>query len=218
MNVLVLGASGMVGQGVLRECLGAADVHTVVSLVRQPSRHRHPKLYELVVRDLADLDGVELELRGIDACFFCIGISVSGLSEAAYTRTTYDLTLAVAETLARIRPGMTFVYVSGAGTDSTEQGRTMWARVKGRTENALLRLPLKAYMFRPGLIRPMDGIVSKTRLYRLTYMLAAPLLPLIGMLLPSQMTTTRQMGHAMLQLARRGSDKRIFETRDINAL
>lgn len=218
MNVLVLGASGMVGQGVMRECLAANDVHTVVSLVRQPSRHRHPKLYELVVPDLTDLSSIESELRGIDACFFCIGISVSGLDEAAYTRVTYDLTLAVAEQLARIRPGVTFVYVSGAGTDSTEQGRTMWARVKGRTENALLTLPLAAYMFRPGLIRPLDGIVSKTPLYRMTYRLTAPLLPLAGLVAPAHVTTTRQMGRAMLQVARHGPEKRVLETRDINAL
>ncbi|MBS0448482.1 MAG: NAD(P)H-binding protein [Proteobacteria bacterium] len=218
MNVLLLGASGMVGQGVLRECLDAHDVHTVVSLVRQPSRLRHPKLYELVVRDLACLDDVQFELRGIDACFFCIGVSASGLNEAAYMRVTYDLTLAVAETLARVRPDMTFVYVSGAGTDSSERGKTMWARVKGRTENALLQLPLKAYMLRPGLIRPLDGIVSKTPLYRTAYMLTRPFLPLVGALAPNHITTTRQVGRAMLQLARRGSDKRILEMRDINAL
>lgn len=208
----------MVGQGVLRECLNAADVHTVVSLVRQPSRHRSPKLYELVVRDLLDLAPVEAELSAIDACFFCIGVSASGLDEAAYMHVTYDLTLRVAEQLARIRPQMTFIYVSGAGTDSTERGRTMWARVKGRTENALLTLPLKATMFRPGLIRPLDGIVSKTRLYRFTYRLMAPLLPLIELVAPGQITTTSQMGRAMLQVARHGSEKRVLETRDINAL
>jgi uncharacterized protein YbjT (DUF2867 family) len=218
MKVLVLGASGMVGQGVLRECLRADDVDTVVSLLRQPSRQRQPKLHELVVPDLTDLAAVESELRGLDACFFCIGVSVSGMTEAQYTRTTCDLTLSVAETLARINPQMTFIYVSGAGTDSSEQGRSMWARVKGRTENALLRLPLRAFMFRPGGIRPMDGIVSKTPLYRRLYQLSAPLLPLLAKLLPNQMTTTRQMGRAMLQIARHGAAKRVLETRDINAL
>jgi uncharacterized protein YbjT (DUF2867 family) len=208
----------MVGQGVLRECLEADDVSTVVSLLRHPSRQRHQKLHELVVPDLMNLSLVESELAGVDACFFCIGVSAGGMTEAAYLRVTHDLTLAVAETLARIDPQMTFIYVSGAGTDSSEHGRTMWARVKGRTENALLSLPFKAHMFRPGLIRPMDGIVSKTPLYRYTYRLMAPLLPIVGALAPNQVTTTRQMGRAMLQIARAGSPLRILETRDINAL
>jgi uncharacterized protein YbjT (DUF2867 family) len=139
------------------------------------------------------------------------------MKEADYARVTYDLTVAAAQTLSRVNPGMTFIYVSGAGTDSTEHGRVMWARVKGRTENALLRLPLKAYMFRPGLIQPLDGIKSKTPAYRLLYSLTEPLLPLLRWALPNQVTTTREVGQAMLAVAKHGYTSRILETRDLRA-
>ena len=154
MNVLIFGATGMVGQGVLRECLLAGDVERVTAVGRTPTGIQHAKLRDLRVPDLMDYRSVEADLRGFDACFFCLGVSSAGMDEARYTRLTYDLTLAAAEVLARLNPQMTFVYVSGVGTDSTERGSIMWARVKGRTENALRRLPFKGvYLFRPSVIQ-----------------------------------------------------------------
>ena len=218
MKVLIFGASGMVGQGVLRECLLAPDVISVVTVGRSASGQQHPKLRELVHPDLLNYSAIEAELSGFDACFFCLGVSSAGLSEADYTRISYGYTLAAAETLARLNPQMTFTYVSGAGTDSTEQGRSMWARVKGKTENALLRLPFKgAYMFRPGMIQPLHGIRSKTASYQMLYTLLGPLLPLLRRLFPRQITTTEQVGRAMLVVARRGAAKHILESPDIIA-
>jgi uncharacterized protein YbjT (DUF2867 family) len=160
---------------------------------------------------------LDAQMAGFDACFFCLGVSSSGMSESDYDRLTFGLTLAVATTLSRINPGMTFIYVSGAGTDTSEKGRATWARVKGRTENALLRLPLNAYMFRPGLIQPLDGIQSKTPAYRLLYGLSKPILPLLRWALPNRILTTRDIGRAMLNVARHGYEKRVLETRDIRA-
>jgi uncharacterized protein YbjT (DUF2867 family) len=209
----------MVGQGVLRECLLDASVGRVVTLGRTPTRQSHPKLREIVHGDLFHLSSVEDQLTGLDACFYSLGVSAAGLSEAEYARVNYDMTLAVAETLVRLNPAMTFVYVSGTGTDSSERGRVMWARVKGRTENALLRLPFKAaYMLRPGLIVPMHGVQSKTRLYRVFYKLMTPLLPALKALFPRSIITTEQLGRAMLRLARSGYSKKILETRDLAAL
>ena len=179
---------------------------------------RDAKLREIVHGDLSSYAGIERELTGFDACFFCLGVSSSGMKEAEYERVTYGLTLAAAEMLSRVNPGMTFIYVSGAGTDSSERGRIMWARVKGRTENALLRLPLKAFMFRPGLIEPLDGIQSKTAVYRVFYKLGGPLLPVLRWALPNQVVTTREIGRAMLAVARRGYEKRILEAKDIRAV
>jgi uncharacterized protein YbjT (DUF2867 family) len=218
MKVLIFGATGMVGQGVLRECLADPSVTRVLTVGRAATGLANPKLEELVHSDLADLVPVEQRLSGFDACFFPLGVSSSGMREAEYERITYTLTLAVADALSRLNPGMTFIYVSGAGTDSTEKGRVLWARVKGRTENALLRLPLRAYMFRPGVIQPQDGIRSKTPSYRLFYSVAAPLLPLLRRLLPNQILTTREIGQAMLAVAKHGYPKPILETRDIRAV
>jgi uncharacterized protein YbjT (DUF2867 family) len=219
MRVLLFGATGMVGQGVLRECLLDTGVEHVLAVGRSATGQRHPKLRELVVPDLHDLAAVEGALAGFDAGFFCLGVSAAGMSEAQYTRVTYDLTLDVARTLARLNPGMTFVYVSGAGTDSSERGRTMWARVKGRTENAILALPFRAaYMFRPGFIQPLHGIRSKTALYRLVYAAFAPLTPLLRRLAPSAVTTTERVGRAMLAVARRGFPRPHVEARDIDTL
>ena len=161
MNVLIFGATGMVGQGVLRECLLDPGVASVLSIGRSSTGVSHPKLREIVHSDLTNYAPIESQLTGLDACFFTLGVTSAGLTEEQYARITYDLTLSTAETLARLNPGMTFVYVSGQGTDSTECGRVMWARVKGRTENALLRLPLKACIFRPGLIGPRFGARSQ---------------------------------------------------------
>ena len=219
MNVLIFGASGMLGQGVLRECLLASDVAQVRTVGRTKLGQIDAKLSELVHADLMDLSGVEGQLTGFDACFFTLGTSAAGLSEAQYNRVTYDLTLAVAEVLARLNPQMTFVYVSGAATDSTEQGRVMWARVKGRTENALMRLPFKAvYLFRPGVIAPLDGIVSKTPVYRVFYSLTKPLLAVTRALFPNALATTRSIGQAMLEAARHGAPQAICEIKDIAAL
>ncbi|MFJ7793966.1 NAD(P)H-binding protein [Pseudomonas sp. NPDC096950] len=218
MKALIFGATGMVGQGVLRESLLAADVEQVVVVGRTAVEATNPKLQSLVVPDLTRLSAVEAQLQGFDACFFCLGVSSSGMDEAQYARLTYDLTLAVAEVLARLNPGMTFVYVSGAGTDSTEKGKSMWARVKGRTENALLRLPFKAvYLFRPGMIQPLNGAVSKTSVYRWTYIVMAPLMPLLRWLFPRQVLTTVSVGQAMLEVARHGAASAVLEAPAIQA-
>lgn len=218
MKILILGATGMIGQGVLRECLNASDVDEVVSLGRRAGGVQHPKLTELVQGKLLELTSIEAELQNIDACFFCLGISSVGMTESDYSRVTYDLTLSVAKTLARLNPGMTFIYVSGVGTDSTEKGRKMWARIKGKTENALLQLSLKAYMFRPNLIEPMDGISSRTPAYRMFYALAKPILMVIRTMKPTAILTTRDIGHAMLNVARGRASKPILEIHDIKSL
>lgn len=219
MKVLLFGATGMVGQGVLRECLQAADVECVLTVGRTATGQQHPKLRERVHPDLLDYRAIESELKPFDACFFCLGVSSAGMTEAAYARLTHDVTLAAAQTLARLNPLMTFVYVSGAGTDSTEQGRSMWARVKGKTENALLRLPFKAvYLFRPGMIQPLHGVRSKTAAYRIAYTLLRPLLPLLRALLPKVVLSTESMGLAMLAVARHGAAKPVLEAGDISAM
>ena len=180
---------------------------------------RHEKLHEIVHRDLLNFSAIEGELRGHDACFFCLGVTSVGMTEAEYRRVTYDMTMAAAETLVRLNPGMTFVYVTGAGTDSSEQGRVMWARVKGATENALLRLPFKgAYMFRPAVIQPLHGIRSKTRLYQVFIDVLGPLLSLGRRWLPQYVTTTEQVGKAMIAVARKGGGRGVLESVDINAL
>ncbi|HTP54441.1 MAG TPA: epimerase [Thermoplasmata archaeon] len=219
MKVLLFGGSGMVGQGVLRECLLDPSVERVLSVGRRPLGQRAPKLEELVRPDLADLTDVEERLRGFDAAFFPLGVSSVGKSEAEFRAVTYDLTLSVATRLARLNPGMTFVYVSGAGTDSTEQGRAMWARVKGATENALLKLPFRAaYMFRPGVIRPLHGIRSKTAGYRVAYQLLAPFLWVARRIAPDSMTTTEAVGRAMIRVVALGAPGPIVSTREINRL
>jgi uncharacterized protein YbjT (DUF2867 family) len=218
LKVILFGATGMVGQGVLRECLLDPEVDEVLSIGRSAVGQAHPKLRELVHPDLLDLSAVESRLSGFDACFFCLGVSSAGMKEQDYRRVTFDITLAAARTLARVNPALTFVYVSGAGTDSSERGRSMWARVKGETENALLRLPFKAVMFRPAGIVPLHGITSKTRLYRVAYALTRPLWSLLLGAFPQYVTTIEQVGRAMLRVARQGVSRPVLETRDINAL
>jgi uncharacterized protein YbjT (DUF2867 family) len=216
MNVILFGATGMVGQGVLRECLLAPDIERILSIVRSPSGQQHAKLREIVLNDFFDLSPIEPELSGYDACFFTLGVSSAGMPEAQYHHLTYDLTMTAAQSLARLNPNMTFIYVSGASTDSTESGRTMWARVKGKTENALLRLPFKAaYMFRPGFIQPLHGAVSKTKAYRIIYAVTTPIFPLLKMLFPKHVATTENIGRAMLNVARHGFHKKILEASDI---
>ena len=214
MKVILFGASGMVGQGVLRECLRAADVERVTVVGRTSIGAVDPKLVEVIHVDFTDFTPVAAQLAGHDACLFCLGVSSAGMTEADYKRVTYDYTLAAAKVV--VAPTLVFIYVSGAGTKAT--GRSMWARVKGETENALLAMPFKAaYMFRPAGIQPMHGVKSKTRSYRIGYMIAWPLLPLLRVLLPSAMTTTERVGLAMLDAVRSGAPS-IVTSRDINRL
>jgi uncharacterized protein YbjT (DUF2867 family) len=218
MNVVIFGASGMVGQGVLLECLRDTGVERVLVVGRSSAGRQHAKLREALVKDLFDVASYAGELTGLDACFFCLGVSSAGMSETAYRHITYDLTVAIAQELAARNPALCFVYVSGAGTDSTERGRTTWARVKGATENALLRMPFRsAFMFRPGLIQPLDGIRSKTRAYQMVLVLAGPVLPLLRRAFPKSISTTREIGQAMLAVARNGWPRSLLEPKDIHA-
>jgi uncharacterized protein YbjT (DUF2867 family) len=217
VKVVLFGATGMVGQGVLRECLLDADVEGVLAIVRNSRLPKHEKLREIVHQDVSDLSAIEDRLSGLDACFFCLGVSAVGMKEEAYRRLTYDLTISVARTLAKLNPPMTFIYVSGAGTDSTERARLMWARVKGRTENALLQMPFKAvYLFRPAYIQPLHGVRTKTAWYGAVYALMRPLYPLWKMLFPNYVTTTECVGRAMLNATKRGFPNPVLENRDIN--
>jgi uncharacterized protein YbjT (DUF2867 family) len=218
MKVVIFGASGMVGQGALRECVLARDVESVIVVGRTAlGGSIDPKVTEIVHKDFDDFTAIAPKLAGTDACLFCLGVSSAGMSEAAYTRITYDTTIAAAKTLLSVSPASIFIYVSGAGTDAKARG--MWARVKGKTENALLALPFKAaYMFRPAGIQPLHGIKSKTRSYRIFYYALWPVLPLLRVVLPSAMTTTERMGLAMLNLVRSGAPSSVVSTREINRL
>ena len=219
MKVILFGATGMVGQGVLRECLLDADVESVLAIGRSPTGQRHAKLREIVHSDFLDYSAIESGLAGYDACFFCLGVSSVGINEERYRHLTYDITLAAARTLARLNPQMVFVYVTGRGTDATEKGSLMWARVKGKTENDLLELPFKAaYMFRPAGIQPLHGIRSKTAWVQAIYVGAAPLLSLLNRVAPKYMTTTEQVGRAMIKVARDGFPRPVLESEDINKL
>lgn len=219
MKVLIFGATGMIGQGVLRESLLDPQIEQVTAVGRNRTGQRHPKLREVVHADMDDLGPVMPQLAGHDACFFCLGVSSSGMSEADYTRVTHDLTLTVARPLAALCPDMAFIYVSGSGADSSERGRVMWARVKGKTENALRELPFRAsFVVRPGFIQPMHGIRSRTRLYNALYAVLSPLYPLWKALFPGLVTSTEQLARAMIAVARDGTAKYVLETRDINAI
>jgi uncharacterized protein YbjT (DUF2867 family) len=214
MKVILFGATGMVGQGVLRECLRDETVDNVLVIGRNSIGRTHPKLRELRRPDMFDFGGVTVELQGYDACFFCLGVSSAGLNEADYTRLTFNLTLGWAKVLAGINPSMTFVYVSGAGTG----GKSMWAQVKGRTENALLELFPKSYMFRIGALRAMHGERSKTRWTRILYSVSRPLWPLLQAIAPGTLITTEELGRAMVHVARAGAPKRVLENRDLRVI
>lgn len=219
MKVIVTGATGMVGKGVLLECLEHAGVAQVLSLGRTPLGMAHPKLEEVVHRDLFHLAAVEQELSGYDACFFCLGASSVGMKEADYFQVTHELTVAVARAVLRLNPGLVFIYVSGAGTDSTESGSSMWARVKGKTENDLLRMGFKAaFMFRPGYIHPRKGVRPRTAIYRVLMPLLTPFYPVFKALFPSHVTTTEKVGLAMIHAVQRGYPKPVLAPHDINAL
>jgi uncharacterized protein YbjT (DUF2867 family) len=215
VKVLLFGATGMIGQGVLRECLRDDNVEHVLTIGRRATGQTHPKLREIVHADLMNLAPLQHELKRVDACFFCLGVSALGLSEDEYSRITYDLTLAVAHALVAANPAMTFIYVSGAATDSTERGRAMWARVKGRTENALLRLPFRSFMFRPGAIIPLHGIRSSTMWYNAIYALIRPFYPILRRIAPGMFTTTDQVGRAMIAVAQLGYPSHILEMSDL---
>jgi uncharacterized protein YbjT (DUF2867 family) len=209
----------MVGQGVLRECLRDPDVESILAVIRNASLPQHDKLREVILQDVSDLAAIEGKLSGYDACFFCLGVSSVGMKEETYRRVTYDLTVSVARTLANLNPTMTFIYVSGAGTDSTERGRLMWARVKGRTENALLQMRFKAvFLFRPGYVQLLHGIRTKTAWYGAFYAVMRPFYPVLKMLFPNYVTTTECVGHAMLSVTKRGFPKPVLENRDINVM
>ena len=219
IKAIITGATGMVGEGVLHECLLHPDIESVLVINRRPCNIQHPKLKEIIHENFFDFSAIEDQLSGYNACFFCLGISSVGMKEDKYSKVTYDLTLGFATTLAKLNPEMIFCYVSGAGTDSTEKGKMMWARVKGKTENDLMKLPFKkAYMFRPGVIVPLHGIKSRTPLYRIPYMLMAPLLPLLEAAFPKYVTTTERLGRAMIHVAKQGAAKAVLESSDINAV
>ncbi|HEU4693508.1 MAG TPA: hypothetical protein VFS23_34330, partial [Vicinamibacterales bacterium] len=209
--------TGMVGAGALIECLADARVRSVLVVTRSPTGRSHPKLREVLHRDFFNYDSLAGDFAVCDACFFCLGVSSVGMNEPDYTRMTYDLTLAAARAMVAANPRMTFCYVSGVGTDSTERGRTMWARVKGRTENALLALPFAAaYMFRPGYIQPVGGVRSKTAWVQAALTVVAPLYPVLRPLLRG--TTTSNFGQALIEVAASRYRKRILYSKDINAL
>jgi uncharacterized protein YbjT (DUF2867 family) len=218
MKVILFGATGMVGQGVLRQCLRDPNVESVLTIGRTPTGVNHRKLRDLIRPDLFHYADLADDFAAFDACFFTLGVTAAGKSEPEYARITYDLTIAAARALADANPRMIFIYVSGLGTDTGEQGRVMWARIKGRTENALLRLPFTAYAFRPGVIEPSHGESSKTTSYRILYTLTKPVLSALRRALPNHILTTEQIAHAMLNVARYGAKKRILEPRDIRAL
>ncbi|MBI3791506.1 MAG: NAD(P)H-binding protein [Gemmatimonadetes bacterium] len=219
MRVLLFGASGMIGSGVLHECLADPRVTRVTAVVRAPLGRTDPKLREVLHQDFTDYAPLAGVMADADACFFCLGVSAVGLDEAAYTRLTHDLTLTCARAQLAANRDCVFCYVSGQGTDSTERGRAMWARVKGRTENALLALGFRAaYMFRPGFIQPMAGVRSKTGWYQAIYTVMAPLSPLLTRVLPGVATTSVRMARAMITVAISGFPSRVVTTRDINAL
>jgi uncharacterized protein YbjT (DUF2867 family) len=219
MKAILFGATGMVGQGVLRECLFDPDVTEVLSVGRSPSGVQHAKLKEVLHDDFIDFSKIEAQLAGYDACFFCLGVSSIGMDPERYRHLTYDVTMAAAKTLARLNPGMVFTYVTGKGTDQTEQSRLGWARVKGKTEADLLKLPFKAaYMFRPSGIQPLHGVRSKTGWINVVYALSGPLLSWMVRATPNHMTTSEQLGRAMIKVARDGYPKPVLESADINAV
>ncbi|CAM3830523.1 hypothetical protein [Smaragdicoccus niigatensis] len=216
MKLIVFGATGMVGQGVLLECLRDPRVTDVLVVGRAPATEAHVKMRELIVPDLENLAGHSAELTGFDGCLFCVGVSSVGMDEASYRRVTYDLTLAVARRLAELNPGSTFAYVSGAGTNTN--GRQMWARVKGATEDALQELALDVYLFRPGIIIPLDGIKSRVRWYNAVYTATRPVFALIKRLAPASQVTSREIGRAMLAVAAGGYPTRILGNREMHEL
>jgi uncharacterized protein YbjT (DUF2867 family) len=219
MKVLLFGATGMVGKGVLLECLEDHRITSVLAISRSPCGVTHPKLEEALHADFFDYASIQRRFVDREACFFCLGVSSIGMDEAMYRHLTFDLAVAAAQSIADVNADLTFCYVSGTGTDSTERGRVMWARIKGRTENALLALPFKrAYMFRPGYIQPLKGVRSKTGWYQAAYTVVGPIFGVMHGMFPKYVTTTVAMGRAMIHVAWYGEEKRVLETADINRI
>ncbi len=212
LKVIVTGATGMVGEGVLHECVLHPDIGEILVLTRKSSGYIHPKVKEIVHEDFFDLSSIEQQLKEYDACFFCLGVSSVGMKEEEYTRMTYTLTMHVATTLVKNITNMTFCYISGAGTDSTETGKSMWARVKGKTENDLLKLPFKnVYLFRPGYMHPTKGLKNTLSYYK--YL--SWLYPVLRFAFPSAASTLKELGLAMINSALRGYEKQILNVKDI---
>jgi len=218
MNVIVFGASGMVGQAVLREVLAEARIDKILVIGRTPLPERPDRVREIVHGDFYDFSALADDVTGYDACFFCLGVSSTGKKEPEYRRITYDITMAAATVLAEVDPSMAFLYVSGMGTDSSERGRLMWARVKGATENALLSLPFRAYGIRPGFILPVHGVRTKTRLYDVAYRVTGWMYPVLKRVAPGYVMTSEELGRAMIVVAVDLPDQRVWATKDLKAL
>ncbi|RMD91848.1 MAG: NAD-dependent epimerase/dehydratase family protein [Calditrichaeota bacterium] len=217
MKAIITGSTGMIGKGVLLECLDDPRVEEVLLINRRPVGIAHPKIKEIIHRDFRDFSSIKDQLVGYDACFYCMGVSSAGMSEAQYTEITYTMTQALATILHQLNPEMTFIYVSGAGTDSSEKGRIMWARVKGKTENMILNLGFQdAYVFRPGIILPERGVTSRTKLYRVFYFVTRPFFPLMKKM--NAVTTTRKIGRAMINLCYHSQTQKRVESVDINRI
>lgn len=215
IKTIITGATGMVGEGVLHECLLHPDVESVLVINRKPCNIQHEKLSEIIHKDFADLSGIEEFLSGYNACHFCAGISSIGKNEDEYKLITYDLTISFARTLSKLNPEMTFCYISGTGTDSTEKGKSMWARIKGKTENDLMKLPFKAaYMFRSGYIQPTKGLKNTYKIYKAL----APSYPVLKFLFPKYVITLEEVGRAMINTVLKGYNKNILECEDIRKL
>jgi nucleoside-diphosphate-sugar epimerase len=212
IKTIITGATGMVGEGVLHECLLHADVESVLVINRKPYGVKHKKLKEIIHKDFFNLSEIEEQLKGYNACYFCAGVSSIGKKEDEYKRITYDLTMNFANTLVKLNPDIIFCYVSGVGTDSTEKGKSMWARVKGKTENDLLKLPFKdAYIFRPGYIQPTKGLKNAYRAYKIF----APFYPIVKLLFSKYATTLKEIGQAMINVTLYSSERKILECKDI---
>ncbi|HEX4825075.1 MAG TPA: NAD-dependent epimerase/dehydratase family protein [Candidatus Polarisedimenticolaceae bacterium] len=218
MNVLLFGATGMIGRAALLESLRDGRVRSVLAVGRRPTGVTDSKLRDVVVEDLFDLSAVKDELPACDACFYCLGAASYGMTEAEYSRLTYDLTLSVASSIAAVNTRIAFCFISGDGADPSERGRTMWARVKGKTENALLRMPFRAFIFRPGYIQPLDGIRTRVTHYRILYAALRPFYGLLRRLSPRHVTDTRRVGRALVAVGLAGHEKRILGCEEINAL
>lgn len=218
-SIIIYGATGMLGQGVLRESLLDAHIERVTVIGRSPIGQTHPKLREIVHVDLFDYHNIEEQLIGIDACFFCLGTPSTGKTEAEYTRITKNLTVTAAQILLRLNPQLSFIYISGEGADSSEKGALMWARVRGQTENELLQMPFKrVHIVRPGIIQPLNGIQSRVRLYRLGYNVLKPILPILRYFFPNLISSTQLLGQAMIKIAREGYEKPILRNKDLYKL
>ncbi|MBK6498753.1 MAG: NAD-dependent epimerase/dehydratase family protein [Saprospiraceae bacterium] len=212
MKVIITGATGMVGEGVLIECLENKQVIEILSLSRKSCGMTHPKLKECLIPDFMNIEQYAKELSGYDACFYCAGVSSIGMDEEKFTKITYDTTLHVAKTLSQLNPDMVFTFVTGQGTDSTEHGKIMWARVKGKTENALMQLPFKGqYNFRPGFMKHFKEQKNvKTILKVVSWF--------FPILFPKQSLTLQEVGRAMIQVVNKGYSKNVLEIQDIKKL